>query len=249
MSEPANGMTPAARELALQIAHCEVMEAVLAGGQSPCQEVVDFQTELGIAPANHHLAEPWSGDIERAPILFISSNPSINDQERYPTRDQTEWSDEAVVGFFHDRLRPTSAKPSHYWSSVHGIAVELLGSTQTRVTPGEDYALTEVVRCKSHKERGVWSAVSKCAPRYLDATLLLSPARCLVVLGEAARRLLETQLGPLNLGAFMEAELGGRHRGVLTLAHPSGFATPKTIRHLAEPERQRLFAFLKVSAG
>jgi len=53
------------------------------------------------------------------------------------------------------------------------------------------------------------------------------------------------QIGPLILGAFREAELGGRQRGLVTLAHPSGFAKPNTIRHLAEHDRQRLLAFLK----
>ena len=42
---------------------------------------------------------------------------------------------------------------------------------------GLDYALTEVVRCKSRQERGVPEALGTCSSRYLARTLELSAAR------------------------------------------------------------------------
>lgn len=49
----------------------------------------------------HHPAEPWSGDLDRAPILFINSNPSVNADERYPAND---WSDAQVDACFAGRF-------------------------------------------------------------------------------------------------------------------------------------------------
>lgn len=31
-----------------------------------------------------HLPKPWNGSLERSPMLFVSSNPSINELEQYP---------------------------------------------------------------------------------------------------------------------------------------------------------------------
>jgi len=34
----------------------------------------------------HYVPEPWTGDLAHARIHFVSSNPSVNAAERYPTR-------------------------------------------------------------------------------------------------------------------------------------------------------------------
>ena len=45
--------------------------------------------------------EPWSGNLEHAPILFLSSNPSISTAELYP---RWEWPDEEIADFFGRRF-------------------------------------------------------------------------------------------------------------------------------------------------
>src|SRR4051812_16511007 len=59
------------------------MVDTLRGAESPCRKVVLCQTALeppipdSVWQRKHHLPEPWVGDIERAPLLFLSSNPYV----------------------------------------------------------------------------------------------------------------------------------------------------------------------------
>ena len=64
----------------------------------PCRQVV-FAQELG--RADFHLPEPWSGRIESAPNLFVSSNPSFNPREDFPT---VSWDDDRIEAFFTTRF-------------------------------------------------------------------------------------------------------------------------------------------------
>jgi hypothetical protein len=45
--------------------------------------------------------EPWSGELEHALILILSSNPSISTAEIYP---RWEWPDEEIADFFGRRF-------------------------------------------------------------------------------------------------------------------------------------------------
>lgn len=76
-------------------------------------------------------------------------------------------------------------EPVRYWQAVKEIAEDVFGGP---VRPGRDYALTEIVHCKSGKEIGVTEAAAVCVPRYLPRTLSLSPAAVIVVLGRHARQ-------------------------------------------------------------
>jgi len=60
---------------------------------------VVFVQELG--RADFHLPEPWSGRIESTPILFVSSNPSFNRREDFPT---VSWDDDRIEAFFTTRF-------------------------------------------------------------------------------------------------------------------------------------------------
>ena len=90
-----------ARCLALEIARCPVIAAVLAGATSPCHEVVSFQTRPA---ADRWTAEPWSGQLEEARILFLSSNPSAGDPDESVTPGDLTFSsdDEEIVHTYGD---------------------------------------------------------------------------------------------------------------------------------------------------
>jgi hypothetical protein len=60
-----------------------------------------------------------------------------------------------------------------FWSAVKQRAKELLPEESVR--PGLDYALTEVVRCKSREEVGVAEAAAVCSNRYLRETAFPAP--------------------------------------------------------------------------
>ena len=65
------------QDLLLQIARCPNVAHCLSGaGQShPCSTIVNHQRTLGIH--DPYVPVPWIGHIETAPILFLSSNPSV----------------------------------------------------------------------------------------------------------------------------------------------------------------------------
>src|SRR5690349_1935417 len=76
-----------AHELLVEIARCFKAQTCLAAESSrhACNQIVTLQwshrplTErLDRWRNEHHMPEPWYGHLEWAPILFLSSNPSIS---------------------------------------------------------------------------------------------------------------------------------------------------------------------------
>lgn len=106
----AEGYTKSQR-LLLEIARCPHVSHIRRGAKlvHPCAQLVRSQ------PIDKplQLPEPWSGDIEHAPILFLSSNPSIAhcdckdgvrcSGEEFPTEAA---SDATVIDFFSRRFAP-----------------------------------------------------------------------------------------------------------------------------------------------
>jgi hypothetical protein len=266
----------------LEIAHCPVMYAVLKEPKptpvSPpeiagCQTVVKSQSsgrDHGDTP-QHQLAEPWSGDLEQARILFISSNPSIGENEHFPTLDRTRWSDERVADFFKHRFgggmvlwTNAAGKPmlrggayatgsAAFWTKVRRRAAEILGKEDA--APGREFALTEIVRCKSKRQQGVPSASSVCAKRFLVKTLAASGATLFVVLGKTALEALTTALpwgdpsGYPRLGQLSDATIAGRRRTFLFLGHPSWGHPPSRFAHLSHETQNQVRALFPTVGG
>ena len=220
------------RQLLLSINRCSQIREARNSSTHPCSVIV------GLQPADAFQApEPWRGHIESAPILFISSNPSIDGVETFPPRN---WPDEMIVSYYRDcfDLEYTGPHPIdqrtynsvRFWTSVRARASEILGRPAVQ---GTDFALTEVVHCKSRSETGVAEALSKCAEAWLDSVANQSPARVLVVLGERAKSIC-TDFWGLSTGrkVHFSISIGGRNRAVVFLPHPSAY-TKKTLEHHA----------------
>ena len=178
------------------IAYCEnVTKVLLNNCSSPCEKIIKSQKN---EYSKFHLPEPWNGDIENCKILFISSNPSINNEEEYP---DSEWEKELIEDFFTNRfskekkwvqneLRPLLKNGEYplpknwvrFWAALRSMAKVLLDTKKTKA--GVDYAMTEIVHCKSHSEIGVEEALETCADKYLDRILKLSKAKIVVCLGD-----------------------------------------------------------------
>jgi hypothetical protein len=163
-----------------------------------CLKIVDFQQ-----CSKFQYPEPWSGQIETAPILFISSNPSIGETENYPNNS---WAENEIVDFFQNRFTSTkawvkdgkytllrdgnySAEWVRFWASARRRAQELL---RRNPIPGMDFAITEVVHCKSLEEKGVSEALEFCSSRYLERILRISKAKIFVIYGGVARKAILT---------------------------------------------------------
>ncbi len=224
-----------AEQLLLEIARCPVALDCLSGGigASPCGVIVGSQKASASQP--FQVPEPWSGDVTKAFILFISSNPSISQEEEYPT---LQWSDGEIADYFMNRFgggqRPWIRDGAHalrkdgsysrgtaFWRFVRNRATELL---QRPAAPGIDYALTEVVRCKSEGEVGVASAAKTCSDLYLERTIDVARAPVLVVLGSWARAMVGSLVGMTptdNSQLFGPVKIGQRERLIAFLPHPN----------------------------
>jgi hypothetical protein len=258
--------------LLLEIARCPVASACLSdrAKSRACSEVVASQA----APTaeTFQVPEPWSGPLGTAPVLFVSSNPSISTVEMYPTGDRDEWPDERIVDFFegrfgggrevwtrngvHNRRKDdsfsTGKEWGRFWAAAKHRASEALGRA---AIPGEDYAMTEVVRCKSRQELGVASARPCCAERYLGRMLAVAAARLIVCFGVHAADDLRRRYGLPSGRPFVgPISIEGLTRYVVFLPHPNA-RTPKNGRLkkridevLTPVELADLRAFLKSAA-
>src|SRR5262249_50065955 len=120
-----------------------------------------------------------------------------------------------------DRLRVEPGaprrRPTKYWQKVRKHAQLLLGDG---AIAGRDYALTEVVHCRSADEEGVQAALEPCVERYLSKVLALSPATLIVVFGTVARDVMRERYKPDTARLTAPVEVEGRMRRLAFLAHP-----------------------------
>lgn len=290
-----------ANKLLVEITRCPVGTECIVSlrSQHSCAEVVLHQWP-GVPVeerrarwrAEHHVPEPWVGHIEHAPLLFLSSNPSVSGTRprnapppsavpfphlldagsdhpavrRGLQAPRPAWGEDELVDRFKaafdvwmpDGIHQISGdgglgKPVPFWRAVKGLAIELMGRD---VVPGVDYALTEVVHCKSQREVGVADAAKECIPRYLRRVLALSPAAVIVVLGNHARNGFRSEFNYPDAGIVSPPlEVEGRLRRIVFLAHPAARARTKYPRRptgseldvvrewLLEAERARRFTW------
>ena len=227
-------------KLLLAITGCPELDTARAGVPNPCSKIARLQPI-----DDYHVPEPWSGHIDTAPILFISSNPSISESEHYPTPN---WSDDSTIDFFRRRF-DADADYSYstfgkvrFWSSVRGRAEEILGR---EAIPGKDFALSELVHCKSRGEEGVREALATCTEKWLLNVMDCSAARIVVLLGSLSRDFC-SELWQLERGksVHFDVPISGRSRAVVILPHPNAFKK-KTLESNSLPEeRQRLRSLL-----
>jgi hypothetical protein len=250
--------------LLLEIARCPNVKRCLedGNGKHPCAQVVAHQGTESLR--DFQLPEPWSGQIESAPIMFLSSNPSIGADldESHP---RWLWSGARITDYFTYRFgdpdRPAMKPPIekgirslhadgtygpkiHFWVCVKELARELL---LREVEPGVDYALSEVVHCKSLSQAGVGNALNECTGRYLKRVVAASAAKVIVCLGaSAARGVRSTFPVPRNARVHGPLQLGGHERYFTFLGHPSGPDCKKFATCLSSDERRRLREFLDI---
>jgi uracil-DNA glycosylase len=221
-----------ARDVFLSVARCpNVARCLESDAPHPCREVVRYQVRTrGVEGyGDFQVPEPWVGEITVAPILFVSSNPSIG-EDRHALGSS---SDDALWDSHHhafgggtrtyvlDGIYTTTPGGERldrvgYWVGVRARARELIADA----VPGRDYALTEVVHCKSRDEVGVVAAADECARRHLGRVLALSPAPVVIVVGRVAREFFLGRGAPAPSG-ISEREMGGRPRLVAFVPHPS----------------------------
>ena len=240
-------------ELLLEIVHCPNVDHCRATSAThPCGDLVRSQRQ----DKAFQLPEPWSGDLEHAPLLFLSSNPSISPCERTPETPCSgeefrgvDWTESDVVDFYTHRFSAPWAKDyfytlrhdstyqkggGNYWGWARNRAMEALGR---KTVPGTDFCLSEVVHCKSKANGTLVSdaCVDECAGRYLVRLLGRSGAKVVVAVGLKAHAALCKHCGikPSDLpvsGTFrllQPFDVGGKSRCLAYLPAPAGPHGPK----------------------
>lgn len=106
-------------DLLLEIARCSNIRVCLNGGKvSACTDIVGIQGEL---LSRHQVPEPWTGHLEKAPILFLSSNPFLSQLDAYP---RWGWSNAGPFQSPGSALRAVSG-----WAQTY-CALPVSGSSQ-----------------------------------------------------------------------------------------------------------------------
>jgi hypothetical protein len=229
--------------------------------ENPCRAIIACQHQPSLNELQ--VPEAWSGHLTIAPILFLSSNPSIDENEHYP---RASWTDEEICDFFSCRFEKWiwggvrhclkdqvtwAGKATRYWAEVKGRAAEILGKSKFRVRPGWDYALAEVVHCKSEQEHGAAEAKSMCADLHLRKLLECSGAKIVVCMGghskgvvrDAFRPLLPDTLDKKEPYVVGPIELAGLERYVVFARH-TNFHGPRTFAATLPEDLPRLREFL-----
>jgi len=244
-----------------EIAHCPHARLCLLNptAENPCREIVTCQGSTDLE--TYQVPEPWSGSIEQAPVLFLSSNPSIGSIEEYPS---WSWLDSDIVDYFNNRFGGgrkqwiingtkslltdgTYSRSVRFWIEVRQRAIELL---ERDVTPGFDYALTEVVHCKSRNEIGVKQAQEKCVETYLLRILELSAAKVIVVLGAQARQAIQGKFSiPKGLVVSESIKIGKHERLFAFLPHPNARGYRSFAKCLDVEDLETLRTTLRANSG
>lgn len=166
---------------------------------------------LQISNSKMHRPEAWTGDLVNARILFLSSNPSFDSNENYPDWNLDEWPAEKVEDFATNRFTSDVKRgygasdnlASHqidrtidkqgqllqkvtYWNWARSMVAHLHKKELSEVSAHSDYAMTEIVHCKSKSEKGVSKARMKCKDKFLERILEISSADLIFVSGKHA---------------------------------------------------------------
>ena len=225
-------MPSAERQVFDFISRCENVRFCLeTSAPHPCRKIVEYQVrDRGVRNYDEfQLPEPWVGEIDVAPILLVASNPSIGEDDHScgAADDDEVWESHHLAhgggrrpyiidGIYCTRPDGSAVKRVRYWMGARARAVELIPARP--VIPGRDYALTEIVHCKSPKEYGAPEAEATCADRHMEKIMAISGARIVIAVGAFAWRWFLKRGGnpPPNP---LEEVIGGRPRLIVFTPH------------------------------
>ena len=111
------------KTLLINISRCNEVKNAIENSNHPFYRIVNSQEKL--KPFQN--PEPWNGDINKADILFLSSNLSYNPDENYPT---DSWDDENIYNYhknrFSDEHYQKNKKKVLFWQKTRKSASWLL---------------------------------------------------------------------------------------------------------------------------
>ena len=242
--------------LLLEIARCPNVITCFKNPseQHPCSQVIASQKATSLD--SFHVPEPWNGLIEQAPVLFISSNPSFNRKEEFPL---WSWDESLIEDYFTHRFgggkklwvkdgvqgllrKGGYADATPFWVAVMQRATELF---ERPAKHGTDFALTEVVHCKSRRQKGVDEALEECSQRYLKRVLEISGANVIVVLGAKARKVAKDMFSISPSTRLSDPiEIKNKARIFVFLPHPNAYLPNTFSENFSAKELKQIQAHL-----
>jgi hypothetical protein len=198
---------------------------------SPCRAILAIQRDMPLT--RRQVPEPWRGRMDR-PLLFVSSNPSLDQLDDSPIQAE---SDEVLEAYFERgfplafpriQLKDSSVRREYvrFWASLRHRAAEICDVPAKDIRPGINFSITEIVHCKSRAEEGVTQAASTCKQLHWNSMMRTSGAKLVVVIGKVARDC-------FNLAFPTETpkrDIAFDNRWVITLPAPNARKVRKTVR-------------------
>lgn len=173
-------------DLLLRISSCEEVDRAMKDRTHPCNKIVASQNR-GRESFQH--PEPWNGNIEKADVLIIGSNPSFDPDENYPTNT---WNDDQIYSFHNDRFSDPyyiqNKNKVKYWNAMRKCVSWILGIPLDAPHLEDHLCAAEIVHCKSKKQTGFNEACHTCVNKWLKLVLSEFHGEYVVVLGEPAKK-------------------------------------------------------------
>lgn len=180
-------MTNAEKQLVTDIIDCADKQSH-GGVSSPCYSIIQAQCTLPF----RQVPEPWNGNLSEASFLVLGSNPALDVDEVFPSKDPLtnnwsyHWTNQYAEEFFEGRFGIATC-PVNNEKYVDTQEETVLRYTNSSIAPGKmknnywgiynqyckaidpsfedwSFVVTDVVHCKSNKEQGVSSALPACLP-------------------------------------------------------------------------------------
>jgi hypothetical protein len=162
---------------------------------------------------------------------------------------ESSWEPQQIIDFFQNRFSSSSrwvdrlcalrkdgtrTRWVKFWAAARARVSEILERPKAEIRPGIDFALTEVVHCKSRKEEGVKEARSFCTNLYLERVLSIAAAKTIIVFGDHAKETVRNRYSSADVtwhisGRLGEFSIAKRTRLLVFLPAPNAYGPEKTL--------------------
>ena len=241
------------RKLFFEILYCPISK-IKTGELNECYDIIHSQNNF---KKEFQLPEPWSGDIERAKILFISSNPGITINEVFPRYSVEEnvflegWNDNNIFQFFKDRFVKNGGKIKIKekegikfkrvlnWKKLLKRGEELVGGDLSF----ENIAITDVVHCKSKNEIGLEACKNVCGSKFLNKVIGYSNAKLIVIVGNKAKDMINdlyNKIGNRRYKLYGPVEINNVNRYFLWIYHTNARKKQKIGYYIDDKELKKI---------
>ena len=142
--------------------------------------------------------EPWNGNLCTADYLFVGSNPAYDPNEVWPSEldDITDIKRFFVKRFQCEPYKGKTVKQFNkitYWKNIVKIKkwINEIDHYISKEEDLNDVCLTEIVHCKSNKQKGVFKCAQKCFDKYFPRILENFKGHYLILVGKVAEKYLD----------------------------------------------------------